>query len=62
MVATIGRVEVAGVDGSPVAFLVVLGEPACCLRGALGFFVVFLSVLCYSVYCGRNGEENLCTC
>ena len=44
------RVEGAVVKGSPVAFLVVLGEPSCYWRNALlvavlGIFVVFLDVL-----------------
>ena len=43
-------VEGAVVERSPVAFLVVLGEPSCCWRIALfvavlGIFVVFLDVL-----------------
>ena len=44
------RVEGTVVERSPVAFLVVLGEPSCYLRSALlvavlGIFVVFLDVL-----------------
>ena len=60
-------VEGAVVERSPVAFLVVLGEPSCYLRSALlvavlGIFVVFLDVLGCPVCCGRNWEENFCTC
>ena len=61
------RVEDAVVGRSSVAFLVVLGEPSCYLRSAvlvavLGIFVVFLDVLGCLVCCGRNREENYCTC
>ena len=59
------EVEVAVAERSPVAFLVVLGEPSCYWRilvAVLGISVVCLDVLGWTVCCGRNWEQNFCTC